>query len=575
MPVDLSAFHSLADIFPEPLVLVRTDGTVASVSRAFTSTFGWPREEIVGRMFARHVATPEADLRDYLRHCRTTTAFLLGGLPIRHLDGGVIACRAEGALFRASPETPMVLLRLLRRDAAGRGFADLSRKVVGLEQEVARRRRAERVADAALSREQRVRDRLIALTEASSALVTSLTVEHVLPKIGELAERLIAADAHAVWHRQPSGGDWGVVWQRGLSAAFQRSIANWRADRAPGLREPLFVEDIQGVPLLSQRRSAYEAEGIRSLTIIPLLPEASPSEATVVAYYRRPVSIGVDDRRVAIALGNLACSALAMASLYEDARQANRVKDEFLATLSHELRTPLNAVLGYTRMMRAGVFLADKQEKAFEVLERNAVALNQIVEDILDVSRIVAGKIRLNMQTVDLSMVLHDALATVQPAAHAKGVHLDAILEPLPDRVSGDPDRLQQVVWNLLVNAVKFTPRDGRVELRLEPLDGYLQIVVSDTGAGIRPDFLPYVFQRFRQANASFTREHGGLGLGLAIARHIVEMHGGTITAASEGEGHGATFHVRLPVIVGAPDLPRTPAGGRSKMYGGRSAGIS
>jgi CheY-like chemotaxis protein len=172
------------------------------------------------------------------------------------------------------------------------------------------------------------------------------------------------------------------------------------------------------------------------------------------------------------------------------------------------------------------------------------------VEDVLDVSRIVSGKVRLDVQPVELPLIVDNAVATVQPAADAKGVHLHTIIDPRAGPVSGDPDRLQQVVWNLLSNAVKFTPRSGRVQIRLERVDSHIEIVVSDTGSGIRRDFLPFVFERFRQAEAGTTRKTGGLGLGLAIVRHIVEMHGGTVHAASGGEGHGATFRVRLPLMI-------------------------
>jgi CheY-like chemotaxis protein len=185
--------------------------------------------------------------------------------------------------------------------------------------------------------------------------------------------------------------------------------------------------------------------------------------------------------------------------------------------------------------------------------------LTQIVEDVLDVSRIVSGKIRLDVQPVDLPLVVHNAVGTVQPAADAKGVRLQTIVDPRVGPVSGDPDRLQQVIWNLLSNAVKFTPKQGRVQVRLERVDSHIEVVVSDTGIGIRPDFLPYVFERFRQADAATTRNTGGLGLGLSIVRHIVEMHGGTVHASSEGEGRGATFFVRLPLMIVQPEGVREP----------------
>ncbi len=244
-----------------------------------------------------------------------------------------------------------------------------------------------------------------------------------------------------------------------------------------------------------------------------------------------------------------------------EAIEANRLKDDFLATLSHELRTPLNAVLGYVRMLRQGVVDGDRRSRALEIVERNATALTQMVGDVLDVSRIVGGKIRLNIQAVDLPAVLDEAVETIRTAAEAKGVRLQVTADPLAGPVSGDPDRLQQVIWNLLSNAVRFTPRDGRVQVRLGRLDSHIEIAVSDSGIGIDSDFLPHVFERFRQADSRFSREHGGLGLGLAIARDLVELHGGTIRAFSDGPGTGATFRVHLPLMSVFPDAgPLAPA---------------
>jgi len=231
----------------------------------------------------------------------------------------------------------------------------------------------------------------------------------------------------------------------------------------------------------------------------------------------------------------------------QQAEEASRLKDEFLATVSHELRTPLAAILGWVQMLRAGSLAPDKRERAVETIERNARSQAQLIEDLLDVSRILAGKLRLDVAPVDLRAVVEAAVDTVRPAANARGVSLHPEIEG-GCAVSGDAHRLQQVVWNLLSNAVKFTPRGGRVWVRVERLDGAVELRVTDTGQGIAADFLPHVFERFRQANGATTRAHGGLGLGLSIVRHLVEMHGGTVSGASEGEGRGASFSVRLPI---------------------------
>ena len=259
--------------------------------------------------------------------------------------------------------------------------------------------------------------------------------------------------------------------------------------------------------------------------------------------------------RLAVGVASWAAVALENASLYASVQEANRLKDDFLASLSHELRTPLNAILGYARMLRTGVMQPARQLKAVETIERNATSLTQIVEDVLDISRIVSGKIRLNVQAVDLPQIVRNALDVILPAADAKGVRLEAILDPDAGPVSGDPERLQQVLWNLLSNAVKFSSRGGRVQVRLERVDSHVDITVSDTGIGISLQFLPFVFERFRQADAGMAREHGGLGLGLSIARQLVEMHGGTIDVSSEGVGTGASFRVRIPLMV-LKDMP-------------------
>jgi len=236
--------------------------------------------------------------------------------------------------------------------------------------------------------------------------------------------------------------------------------------------------------------------------------------------------------------------------LYQEAQESSRLKDEFLATVSHELRTPLTAILGWAHMLRRGDFDKDSARRALDTVERNARAQAQLIDDLLDVSRIITGKLRIDVRPVDPNSFIEAAVEAVRPAAEAKGVRLQKVLDTGPASVSGDPVRLQQVVWNLLSNAIKFTPRGGRVQVRLERVNSHVEVAVSDTGAGIVPEFLPYVFDRFRQADMKTTRQQGGMGLGLAIVRHLVELHGGTVKAESEGEGRGATFTVLLPVAA-------------------------
>ena len=234
--------------------------------------------------------------------------------------------------------------------------------------------------------------------------------------------------------------------------------------------------------------------------------------------------------------------------LYRETQEANRLKDEFLAMLSHELRTPLTAILGWAHMLRTGQFDEKSVAGAYETIERNARAQAQLIDDLLDVSRVITGKLRLDVRAIDPNAFVESAVEAVRPGAESKGVRVQKIIDTGLSYVSGDPVRLQQVVWNLLSNAVKFTPRGGLVQVRLSRVNSHVEIAVSDTGQGISAEFLPHVFDRFRQADQRITRQHGGLGLGLSIVRHLVELHGGTVKAESEGEGRGSVFTVLLPV---------------------------
>ncbi|MBE9201290.1 MULTISPECIES: PAS domain S-box protein [unclassified Nodularia (in: cyanobacteria)] len=237
-----------------------------------------------------------------------------------------------------------------------------------------------------------------------------------------------------------------------------------------------------------------------------------------------------------------------------EAERASHLKDEFLLTLSHELRTPLNAILGWSHLLRPGKMDQAKIEHGLKVIERNVRSQVQLIDDLLDMSRMISGKLKLNVQCVDLISVIESALETVYLSAQAKNIRLDAVLDPLASNVSGDPVRLQQIIWNLLSNAIKFTPKGGRVEVVLQLVEAYIEISVSDTGPGIQAEFVPYVFDRFRQADSSTTRNHGGLGLGLAIVKHLVELHGGSVRLKNPSHGQGATFIIQLPLMVLKPE---------------------
>ena len=231
-------------------------------------------------------------------------------------------------------------------------------------------------------------------------------------------------------------------------------------------------------------------------------------------------------------------------------REANRIKDEFLAVMSHELRTPLNSILGWAHLVRTGALDEPTSKRALQTIERNTRVLGKMIEDLLDVSRIMTGKLLLDVRPIELGPVIEAAVEAVRPATDAKDIRLEVLPDASVGAVSGDPNRLQQVVWNLLSNAIKFTPNHGHVEVRLERVGMNARITVADSGEGIGEEFLPFVFDRFRQADSTFARQHGGLGIGLAIVRHLVEMHGGSVAVDSQGKGKGSTFTVSFPLLA-------------------------
>jgi len=244
-----------------------------------------------------------------------------------------------------------------------------------------------------------------------------------------------------------------------------------------------------------------------------------------------------------------------------EAETANRLKDEFLATVSHEIRTPLNAIIGWSHLLRSGRLDDASIARAIETIDRNAKMQAQLIEDILDVSRVITGKLRLRNESVDIASVINAAIDSVQLAIDSKDLHLEVTLDPSARHTFGDAGRLQQVVWNLLSNAIKFTPPGGRIKVKVKRHEGNMQLLVSDDGQGVSPDFLPFIFDRFRQADGTSTRNHGGLGLGLAIVRHLVELHGGAISAESGGVGEGATFSITLPLAPQSQTLRKKVTG--------------
>ncbi|GAB4381536.1 MAG: hypothetical protein Kow00121_40290 [Elainellaceae cyanobacterium] len=416
---------------------------------------------------------------------------------------------------------------------------------------------------------ERAADRTARLQAVTAALSESLTPLQVADVIVEQSMAFLEADSALVSlltaDRQFLEIVQAVGYAPDLVEAWSTFSINAPVPLAETVRtgQPVWAElqadRIARYPHLVEIYQRYDYEGWMSL---PLIVEGKPLGGLLLSF-KAFKDLTPDDRRFVQALTQQCAQAIARAQLYEAERQArsaseaarqaaeqaSRVKDEFLAVLSHELRTPLNPILGWTKLLRAGSLDPQRTALAIETIERNAKLQTQLIEDLLDISRILQGKLVLNIAPVDLAMTIEAAKETVRLAAEAKAIQVQTQLDPTVGLIMGDANRLQQVIWNLLSNAVKFTPQGGQITIRLTAVDANAQISVEDTGKGISADFLPYVFEYFRQADSSTTRRFGGLGLGLAIARQIVELHGGSIQATSAGEGQGATFVVKLPLI--------------------------
>lgn len=418
--------------------------------------------------------------------------------------------------------------------------------------------------DQALVEAQRAHERLSFLAEATRVLVTSLDTTETL---GRVARVLVPSMADycfismmmkngsfrlaTVVHRDPDRQ--GVIQELSGQIAPEAISASHPMTRVHQTRCALVFEDcsVQKRRPVADREylAAHRTLGGRSVMIVPLAAHGQTLGVMTLGRLDGRDPFQHEDLELGEELARRTALAVANARLYSDAQDANRLKDEFLATVSHELRTPLTAILGWAQMLQGGTLDETTGQRALGSIERNAKFQSHLIEDLLDISRISTGKLRLDVRPLELAPIIEAAVDAVRPAADAKAIRVEKTIDWKAGLISGDSDRLQQVVWNLLTNAIKFTPRDGCVRITLERRTSHVHIGVSDTGQGISPEFLPYMFDLFRQGDSSITRSHGGLGLGLAIVRHLVEMHGGTVEAHSEGEGKGATFVVMLPMI--------------------------
>ncbi len=424
-------------------------------------------------------------------------------------------------------------------------------------------KKTEQVRRQAESLRQRA-EQLHKLTEASLSINSALSADKILQVVTETAARIIGCHQAAATTSdvQNGGAAHTAVWCSDKYGEQPPSIS---------VSDTLALEDLLQNGKKSVRLSDVQLHSdARPHDLKPLIPSRDWLAARLTGRDGRAIGLvqlsdkahgefTVDDEAILVQLAQMASIAMEN-TIYSEAREANRLKDEFLSTLSHELRTPLQAMLSWTRMLRTGKVDPPTTIRALEVIERSAKAQARLIEDLLDISRIINGKIRLELRPLSLVKVIGAAIDAARPSAAAKDIDLRCTVPAAACPVSADPNRLQQVIGNLLSNALKFTPNGGSIMVTLTADEGQAIVRVSDTGKGIAAEFLPHIFERFRQADSSSTRAYGGLGLGLAIAHHMAQLHGGTLSAESAGEGRGATFTLALPLLTEEFDVQATRA---------------
>ncbi len=518
-------FRGLIDAAPDAILVIDTDGRVLRMNDEAERVFGYTRAALIGR-------DVETIIPERFRAAHAAKRRTYGTAPSpRTIAGELTGKRADGTEFP-------VEIRVSLLDAQGQ------RSIVGIVRDVTERYRAQQV-------QQRLVHELGERVKELSALHATSRLLNEPGTPGELLARIVTLLPPAwqypdITSARIATGDIDVRTEGFELTPWMQRADFTTSDGRTGMIEIVYREarpDAAEGPFLAEERNL-----IQSLA------------GMLRAYFER---VQVEEDRVNLAraeAGRL------------QAQEANAAKDQFLATLSHELRSPLNVMLGWTQMLRSGQVSPAAAARGFDILERNVRLQAKLIEDLLDVSRIVTGKLRVEKRRVDLATIVDAAVDAARPAAHAKKVALTATIEPTLF-MAADPQRLQQVVSNLLTNALKFTPEHGSIDVRVERVNDCAQIVVCDTGIGIAPDLLPRIFDRFQQGDCSTTRTHGGLGLGLAIVRHLVEQHGGQVAAASAGFGHGSTFTITLPLLKDVTltaSAPHGPVMDRSLLSGVR-----
>jgi PAS domain S-box-containing protein len=543
-----ASLAAIVDSAHDAIIAKDLDGIIQSCNTAAERLFGYTAAELVGRP-VRVLIPPERQSEE-----DDILARLRRGERIEHFE--TVRVTKQGRRIDVALTVSPV------RDEAGRivGASKIARDITGLKLVEADRIRL-------LQENATVTE---TLNNVGAIVASDLDRDKVVQAVTDAATELTTAQFGAFFYNEINdAGESYVLYT--ISGVPREAFSKFPMPRNTAVFEPTFKgtgvvrsDDITKDPRYGHNAPHYGMPAghlpVRSYLAVPVKGRSGDVIGGLFFGHSEVGRFMEQHERLAVGIASWASVALENARMYTKVQEASRIKDDFLASLSHELRTPLNAILGYSRMLRSGIVAPDKKQKAIDTIERNATSLTQIVEDVLDISRIVSGKLRLNVQAVEFPEIVRSAMDAIAPAADAKGVRIETVLDPHAAPISGDPERLQQILWNLLSNAVKFTSRGGRVQVRLERVNSHVEVSVSDTGIGISPDFLPHVFERFRQADSGIARGRGGLGLGLSIARQLTEMHGGTIEVSSGGVGKGATFRVKIPLMILHPmpeQLPR------------------
>ncbi|HEY0078296.1 MAG TPA: PAS domain S-box protein [Pyrinomonadaceae bacterium] len=541
-------YRSVAETASDAIITIDQESTIIFVNQAAEKIFGHSLSEMQGKNLTMLMP-------DYLRHLHRAGIGRYIETGQKHISW--VATELPG-LHKNGSEIPLeISFGEYRRDNRHH-FTGVVRDISERKQAEEALRRAERRA---VTEYEALLGRLVPLAQA---LGTARELEVIYRALLDftLASMPCVGFFISLYDAQRDLRIAAFAWGDGLdvdvSSLPPMPVGDGLNSRAVRTREIIVADDYQAATKGHPQVPVGVDNGLlpRSCVVAPMVVRGRVVGTIEVQSYEQ-ASYTKEHATAMRMAANLAGVAIENVRLFDlesrarsEAEAANRLKDEFLATLSHELRTPLTSILGWARLLSGETFDPTMMRRAVETIERNARAQTQLIDDLLDVSRIITGKLRLNFRPLELSAIIESAVDSIRPAAAAKKITLRVLLDPSVGPVLGDPDRLQQVIWNLLSNAVKFTPEGGSVEVRLARAGTYAEVAVRDTGQGIAPEFLPYVFDRFRQANGAITRTHGGLGLGLSIVRHLIELHGGAISAESPGEGLGATFSLRLPLLV-------------------------